>query len=123
MPVEEYDIEKSQLIIRNLHEMNMTMKGWGALIVLLIVIAGVWFVWSQMTAPGTPFNDQSDTHPTSDQMQEATTTSNGISSQMNATSDADLNADLTVIDDQMTAAGSANASAQNFSDVPVPQEQ
>lgn len=100
-------------------------KTWISIAIVLIVLAGVWYVWSQMTAPGSPAPSATHMSPT-DQMNAPTSTAANASAQGSLTSgasDTDLNADLQTIDTQSGDAQSASASANSFTDTPIPQAQ
>jgi len=79
-------------------------------VVIIVVIAGVWYV---MTRPASPAQAPADTSTA------ATSNSEGTAS--SDTSDAQLQADLNASDSQMQSASDASASANSFNDTPVTQ--
>jgi len=100
-------------------------KTWVSVVIVLIVIAGVWYVWNEMTSPGSA-TPESAMQPANQMASTTMATSTSDSSQMQLTtgaSDMDLNADLKTIDTQSGDAASAGASANSFTDTPIPQAQ
>ncbi|HUO50592.1 MAG TPA: hypothetical protein VMU25_03485 [Candidatus Paceibacterota bacterium] len=94
------------------------------IIILILVVLGVWYFWSQSQTAASPSSVTPTTTQTTTQTSQVPAQTSGTQAAAPDNSDQSLNNDLTQIDAQTSAANQSSASVdQSFNDQSVQQSQ